>query len=220
VYGQWWKPDQILALARTKGEKSAYAGVVRHINYQLAKFDSSDSLEKRAVAKPESNIPPPCKESRRLFVFVYDHLKKGGLNQPAVVILAPTSIGKWDKFRQDLSLMKIYVDREPKPVTLIGTIITMSLETRQIGQKTFSMFEFAYDRISAPQVRQLLLQTRADYSEEVMKFQIKMGDFDTTTAQDPTSLLSDVEGAAKSVDDVDLPATVDLDDTGDILPKV
>ena len=213
VYGQWWNPIELTNLVNQKGDKSAYAGVLAYINKQLDKHGTS--IAQFLKEKPDKNIPPPCKESRRIFAFVYDNLKKRGLNQPVVFVVPPTSILAWDKYRQDLSMRK---ERRRSgdivPLTLLTTIAKVSLKKVTLGSQTFSKFEFDFDKVAARQVVELCKQIREGFSKEVMSFEVRMEEFDPTTAEDPMQLLPELPADAE---DPELGKTMELDDEGDPL---
>lgn len=213
VYGQWWNPIELTNLVNQKGEKSAYAGVMAYINKQLDKHDTS--IARLIKEKPDKNIPPPCKESRRIFAFVYDNLKRGGLNQPIVLVIPPTSILAWDKYRQDLSMRK---ERRKSgdlvPLTLLTTILKVFLNKVTLGSQTFSKFAFEFDKVAAKQMVEFCKMIREGYSKEVMSFEVRMEEFDPTTAEDPMQLLPELPANAP---EPELGETMELDDEGDPL---
>jgi len=212
VYGQWWNPLELLNLVKQKGEKSSYAGVLKYINKQLDK--QSMSVEQLGREKPDKNIPPPCKESRRVFAFVYDNLKKGGLNQPVVFLIAPTSIQLWDKYRQDISMRKVRTKSgDLVPLTLITTIAKVTLEKTVLGSMAFSKFAFEFDKVASRQMVELCTQIRDSWSKEVMSFEVRMEEFDPTTAEDPLAAMPPMVGFPEP----DLPPDIQIDMEGDII---
>lgn len=216
AFGQWWEPETLLLWLKKKGESSVYGKVRDYINRVLAKRDSSLTVESYAEKKPGTNIPPPCKETRRIFALVYDHQKRGFSSQPVVIWIPPTSIKAWDDFRQDLSLRTHYVRGKPIPATLITSIISVSLATVTTGAQTYSLFKFDFDRIAAPQATELCRQIREDYSESVMHMQVQRSTFEPDRTEDPLETIP--PASQEEIEKAELPDDVDFDDEGNMMP--
>lgn len=194
VFGKWWDPAELLRLVKAKGPKSAPAAAYDYLNKHLkqsdSKIDSVEDAHKRNVAdNMNKNLPPCCKEIRRLFLFVYDHNKKGILNQPVVLQVPTSSISNWDKYRQDLALRTITLDDGRRiPMVLAIVITTVSLESIEVGVHKYSKVLFSFDRVASPFMIEKCMQIREKRAESVMKFQMQLTDFDVSEALDPTSL--------------------------------
>ena len=221
VYGQWWKPGDLLQAVRKNGAKSPAGAVYRYLNEHLKEsdgpFNSVEEVYKDNLSKGvDKNMPPACKEVRRLFAFAYDYAKKGVLNQPVVLQVPTSSISSWDKYRQDLLLRTISLEDNRKiPMLLTAVITSVSLEKVPLGNKVYSKLDFTFDRVAAVTMIKRCLQIREEKAEQVMKFQMTLADFDLSEAIDPTSL-ADIQ----IEEEAELGETMVLDEEGDLVDDI
>jgi len=208
TFGRWWNPIELLRLIREMPEK--YERVGKYINARLRKDVTIESL---AREDPPRNIPPPCKEVRRLFLFAADHLEKGVLNQPLILQVPPTSVQLWDKYRDGLNQYKVKTrERGLIPVTLITGATQITLEKETIDNTTFSRINFKYaNRIFPADFVMWCEALRQDWSPRIMSMEIIRDDFDTAAAIDPTKL-SDDEKARVAKMNEDLGETIEIAD--------
>lgn len=219
VYGQWWDAAKLMGLVKAKGPKSAPAAAYRYLNENFKESDGPiNSVEEAYKDNPEKNLPPCCKEVRRLFAFAYDYAEKGVLNQPIILQVPTSSISIWDKYRQDLALRTVQLaDKRRIPLIQIAAITSVKLETTKFANRVFSKLDFSFDRIASAKMTKNCLQIRTEKSEQVMKFQMTLADFDVHEAIDPTSL-DDLPDPSPA--DTELGETMVLDEEGNPLDDI
>lgn len=208
IFGKWWNPVELLKLGQTMPDR--YGGLIKYINSRLPKDISVASLAKE---QPDRNIPPPCKEVRRLFIFGIDHLEKGVLNQPLILAVPPTSVVNWDRYRDGLNQYKVKTSRGLIPITLITGVTSISLKTESVAGRTFSRLNFEYaNRVLPADFVMYCEAISQDWSPRVMQMEIIREDFDVRAGVDPTQLTEEEKAAVPKADDVEVGPTIDLDE--------
>lgn len=208
IFGKWWKPADLLKAA--KDMPTRYGNLLLYINSKLDKDVTVASLAADEKQR-DRNIPPPCKESRRLFLFGIDHTDKGLLNQPLILTIPPSSIATWDAYRDGLSQHKVKTSRGLIPITLITGVTEISLTTETFKGRAFSRFNFEYsNRVLPADFVRYCEALNQDWSPRVMRMEIVRDVFDVTTGVDPTTLSED-EKSSISAEDVQVGPAIDLD---------